>query len=299
MVGGFNGYEGARDTAELLDSACSLPSLLVSEGTGRSGRSDNVVFMTGDNLILTCGGEAADGTNDLSCQSLDLPGETWLQHSVLDTDRLKAAAVVLPEFGAYVLGGFKHHTSSFLPTGSTEWVPGPVLAGDEDEVLYYGICGVALSPSKLMVVGGDTGGLFGGTRVQTYDAETDQMEDWPVLADDRWGHTCAKIGDKVVVAGGVSPMFEIVTSTTVLDLVTRESRQVGEMAGQRAFFGMANLGGIVYVFGGQNGMRSSDSWGSLEVWDELEEGWLPTDETMPTAMNEFGWVVVNANDFCP
>ena len=59
------------------------------------------------------------------------------------------------------------------------------MAGDEETVLYYGICGLALSPSKLMVVGGDGDGLFGGTRVQTYDAEADQMEEWPVLADDR------------------------------------------------------------------------------------------------------------------
>ena len=114
----------------------------------------------------------------------------------------------------------------------------------------------------------------------------------------RWGHTCAKVGDKVVVAGGVSPLFSILTTTTVLDLVTRESRQGGQMAEQRAFFGMANLGGVVYLFGGQNGMKSSESLGSLEVWDEEDEVWLPSEETMPTAMNEFAWVVVNVSDVC-
>lgn len=56
MTGGFNGFEGARSSAELLDDSCVLPTLPWYEGTNRTGRSDNVVIETGDGLILTCGG---------------------------------------------------------------------------------------------------------------------------------------------------------------------------------------------------------------------------------------------------
>jgi len=302
MVGGFNGYEGARDKAELLNNACSLPSLLVSDGTGRSGRSDNVVFITGENMILTCGGESATGEDDLSCQALDISGETWVPHSVLDTDRVKSTALVLPDYGAYILGGFKHHTSSFLPTGSREWVPGPTLIGEEEVVLYYGVCGVVLSSSEFMVVGGDEGEFVTdpsvGGKVMTYDAQTDIMEEWPSLTVDSWGHSCAKLGNKVVIAGGVSPMFTHTKTTTILDLSTRESRPAGDMLETRAFFGMANIDGIIHAFGGSGGL-ATDPMASLELWDDENEVWLQSNDTMPTAMYEFGWVVVNVADLCP
>jgi len=300
LVGGFNGAESARDKAELLNSACSIPSLLVSEGTGRSGRSDNVAFLTGDNLILTCGGESADGTDDLSCQYLDTVGETWLPHSMLDTDRVAATVAVLPDYGSYILGGFKHNTSSFLPTGSSEWIEGPTLSGDEDVVSYYCVCGVVISRSILMVIGGGTGDFIGGTRVQTYDAETDEMENWPELTVFRYGQACAKIGDKVIIAGGWDQFLTTLTSTTVLDLVTRESSEAGDMLVQRAFFGMANIDGSIFLFGGLgDGTSTSDSSkGSLEMWNEEEEMWYPTDESMPTTMNGFGMLIVNVTDVC-
>jgi len=298
LVGGYNAAEDGRDTAELLNSACSIPSLLVSEGTGRSGRTDNVAFFTGDNLILTCGGEADNGTDDLSCQYLDVVGETWLPHSMLDTDRVGAAVAVLPDYGSYILGGFEHNTSSFLPTGSSEWIEGPTLSGDDNVVTFSFLCGVVISHSRLMVIGGVFGDSV-GTRVQTYDADTDEMENWPALAVLRWGHACAKIGDKVIIAGGLDRFFTISTSTTVLDLVTRESSEAGDMLVQRAFFGMANIDGSIFLFGGRGiGMRKSDSKGSLEVWNEEEEMWYPTDESMPTVMNGFGMLIVNVTDVC-
>jgi len=277
LVGGYNAAEDARDTAELLNSACSIPSLLVSEGTGRSGRAGNVVFFTGDNLILTCGGSSENATDDLSCQS-------W--------------SSCCSDYGSYILGGFNHNTSSFLPTGSSEWIEGPTLSGDDNVVTFSFVCGVVISHSRLMVIGGVFGD-FVGTRVQTYDADTDEMENWPALAVLRWGHACAKIGDKVIIAGGLDQFFTISTSTTVLDLVTRESSEAGDMLVQRAFFGMANIDGSIFLFGGRGiGMRKFDSKGSLEVWNEEEEMWYPTDESMPTVMNGFGMLIVNVTDVC-
>merc|ERR1711915_572675 len=69
ITGGFNGYEGARDRCELLNAGCLVPSFPVvsntSGGTNRSGRSDHITHVTEDGVVLSCGGESADGTDDL------------------------------------------------------------------------------------------------------------------------------------------------------------------------------------------------------------------------------------------
>jgi len=82
------------------------------------------------------------------------------------------------------------------------------------------------------------------------------------------------------------------------DLSTRESRPAGDMLETRAFFGMANIDGIIHAFGGSGGLGSDPS-ASLELWDDENEVWLQSNDTMPTAMYEFGWVVVNVADLCP
>ena len=84
LTGGFNGFEGTRDGCELLDSSCFIPALAWSPTTNSSGRSDHVTVRTEDGLLLTCGGEAPDGTDDLSCFSLDLALGSWVPHSMLD-----------------------------------------------------------------------------------------------------------------------------------------------------------------------------------------------------------------------
>ena len=186
LTGGFNGAEGARSGCSLLDSACPIPSLPVSEGTGSDARSDHFVAQTEDGLVLTCGGEAAEGTDDLSCVSLDLTSSPphWTQHSIMDAPRIKATAVTLPGLGVVALGGFKEQGASVLRTGATEWEAGvlPDLFGTVDEVSYYGICSVMLADKdRFLVVGGNPHDLFGGTMVQEYDPLTGRWEMWPVL----------------------------------------------------------------------------------------------------------------------
>ena len=114
ITGGFNGYQGARTECELLNKACLVPSFpTVSNETGGSGRpdrSDHITDVTEDGLVLSCGGDAADGTDDLSCLALDVAGGQWYQHSVLNVVREKATSVAVPGVGLYVIGGFKGRT---------------------------------------------------------------------------------------------------------------------------------------------------------------------------------------------
>ena len=169
LTGGFNGYEGSRAGCELLNGGCAVPALTtvtnITGGSGRPDREDHVTAVTEDGLVLTCGGEAGDGTDDLSCIALDVGASTWSFHSVLSGPRIKATSVGVPGVGLYVIGGFKQLSTELLPVGADTWQPGPTLPGTE-ETDYYGICSLLLSTTEFMVIGGNGEGLFGGTRVQ-------------------------------------------------------------------------------------------------------------------------------------
>ena len=302
LTGGFNGYEGGREGCELLNSACSVPSFPVvsnlTGGSNRADREDHITDITEDGLILSCGGEAGDGSDDLSCIFLDVTTGSWFPHSILTAVRLKATSVVLPSIGLFILGGFKELSSELLPVGTKEWEAGPILPGTNETVDYYGICSIVLSPTEFMVIGGNAGGIR-GTPVQAYSAETGEWDIWEDLYIARWGHSCTRLGDQVVVAGGVSPMpFTILDSTTILDLNTRQQREVGKMLGARAWFGMATLDGKVLAFGGMSPLK--DSYSSILELDIETEEWVQREDTMATAygISSFASVVVQQEDIC-
>ena len=171
LTGGFNGYEGAREGCELLNVGCVIPNFSVvkndteSGGTGRSDRSDHITHVTEDGVVLACGGEAGEGSDDLSCLQLDVAAAEWTWHSVLNAPRIKSTSVALPEVGLYIIGGFKELSTELLPVGSDQWEFGPTLPGS-NETSYYGICSVIISNTEFMVIGGGGEGILGGTRVQ-------------------------------------------------------------------------------------------------------------------------------------
>ena len=322
----------ARDGCELLDSSCPVPSLPLPAGpcpsipcpalpvnttspshpvtcspcgtaytnpcpavcTNSTARSNHILARTADNLILTCGGESPIGTDDMTCVVLDPEAGEWLPHSTLDRPRVMATAITLPSLGLMVMGGFKQLTTSVLPTGSTEWQAGPPLPGVFDKTSYYGVCSVLLSETNLLLIGGGTDSIIPGTRVAEY-SEGAWME-WPSLYTSRWGHACARLGDKVIIAGGVSPFFTLLSTTTVLDLETREARETGEMSVARTWFGMANMGGRLVVVGGMGPLRNA--WGDVEEWVEEEEVWVAREQNMATAMSSFASLVISSEDVC-
>merc|ERR1739838_593359 len=106
ITGGFNGFEGAREGCELLNSACAVPSFPVvsneTGGTNRAGRSDHITHIT-------------EGS--------------WVLHSILPVPRLKSTSVALPGIGLFILGGFKQLSSDLLLVGANEWQAGPTLPG--------------------------------------------------------------------------------------------------------------------------------------------------------------------------
>jgi len=197
-----------------------------------------------------------------------------------------------------ILGGFKQLSSELLPVGATEWEMGPTLPGTLEDNVYYGFCSIVLSPTEFMVIGGESG-QFAGNLVQVYSAETGEWDRWEDLPVSRWGHACTRVGDLVIVAGGITPLpFTMMASTTVLDLNTRESREVGEMMSARAWFGMVTIDGRVLAFGGMSPLK--DSYENIMELDLETEEWVEQDETVGTGfgISSFASVVIQQNMIC-
>ena len=100
------------------------------------------------------------------------------------------------------------------------------------------------------------------------------------------------------MAGGVSEFFQIMATTTVLDLNTREQREIGDMKGPRAWFGMATINGKVLAFGGMSPLK--DSYSNILELDMETEEWVEREDTMATAngISSLASVVVQQSQIC-
>ena len=61
------------------------------------------------------------------------------------------------------------------------------MPGTAEETSYYGVCSVHLDDTEqqFLIIGGDAGGLLGGTRVAEYDPARGDFEEWDSLYTDR------------------------------------------------------------------------------------------------------------------
>ena len=128
--------------------------------------------------------------------------------------------------------------------------------------------------------------------------ETGQWSQWEDLRTSRWGHACSRVDDIAVIAGGVSTVFSIMSSTTILDLKTGEEREAGELMGARAWFGMATLDGKVLAYGGMSPLR--DQYSNILQLDRETEQWVELEDKLQTArgISSFATAVVFQDDIC-
>merc|ERR1712123_464197 len=96
----------------------------------------------------------------------------------------------------------------------------------------------------------------------------------------------------------MGPLFTIMDSATVLDLNTREERQVGKMIGARAWFGMATIDGKVLAFGGMSPLR--DQYKNILELDMETEDCVEREDTMAETrgISSFASVVVQTSQIC-
>lgn len=277
---GPGAFPGISFSTETLGTPCPVPSL-------PSPRYTHVTMLTPDDQVLTCGGSKFQIDTatipDLSCLVLDpnaeapgFPNGAWLPHSTLDVPRYSPFHVVLP-IGIYIMSRStsmwnmtQELTSSFLETGSTEWVVGPTLPANGPWT-----CAAATSDDKFLTMGW-SGGRSGGTLdVAEHDTATGSWASWsqPSLRGGFPG-SCQRLGDNVIFAGGDES-----SNTIILNITTKKARQGGFMTERRLLPGLSTLEGSLLAFGGKQGNRPDGMKDSIEKWDEITEQWSPIEST--------------------
>ena len=129
-----------------------------------------------------------------------------------------------------------------------------------------------------------------------YNISSGSWQQWPPLGEGRYGHSCARLGDTVVVAGGADDRDNYLASTLVLDTVTRQYREAGHLARERFSLGMAMVGDKLVAFGGFD--NSLTSLGTVEEWQEEQEVWMESQLELEDGRAEFGAVTVTGEVVC-
>ena len=109
---------------------------------------------------------------------------------------------------------------------------------------------------------------------------------------------CAKIGNKVIFAGGANSGY-ILRSTEVLDITTRTTYIGGDMASPRLGLKLATLSSS-----GQNklfavaGYSKNESFSTVEEWVEESSTWREAG-SLTKARSHFGVVALPREFICP
>ena len=278
ITGGYNGSNFLSDS-EVIPTTCMVPRF--PGGVISSPHYGHITTLTHDNVILTCGGI----TNSRKCLALNITNNTWVEHSHLDQSRVSSTSLTMPE-GLFLFGDdlYDETTSSFLPTGTTEWQPGPSPPGAG----ITGACAVAISDSEFLLIGG----RYVPDQVVSYSMVTGQWTQWPSLVHGRALVSCVRVGDTVVVGGGEGD-----TSTSVIHLPSKTVTEGGAMTVARGlYFHMAVLGDRLLAIGGDDGVEYLDS---IEEWDSENQVWRETEMRMSTARYSFGLAVAPVAAVCP
>merc|ERR1719219_2346103 len=271
--------------------------------------SAHQTFKTSDPmpLIASCGGSTVSSRRDwtASCLVLDLENQRWDESRMgnLTMPRDGGAVVELKQ-GVLFLGGWgsatSKTTSDFLATGSLQWQQGPRLPQAMDDV-----CAVPVSPTKFLTINGNKihefdAAIAGPTSEEGWRDSTL----WPTLETSRRGHSCTKLGDKVILAGGGRYGRGVLQSTLVLDITTRTISTGGDMANPRRFFNLATIsrggGDTTFALGGESSFisQSSGYLNSVEEWEEESSTWKAAGN-LDRARSLFSVVTIPKNIICP
>jgi len=255
-------------------SGCSPPPL-------PAGRSAHTTFLTSEPnpVLATCGGRVGGGDATASCLVLDKSNQRWDESRMgdLTMPRRRSAVATLKSVGVFIIGGAGDNnprTSNFLAAGSMQWQEGPALPVD-----MWSPCVVTITPTTFLSIYGYNIREFdaviaGPTSIEGWSEEGR----WPRLKTKRtYWPGCAKLGQKVIIAGGYyGGAFR---STEVLDLDSREITAGGDMATPRRYFHLATIrtGGLEKVFavGGQD--WADAELNTVEEWVEESSTWKAAD----------------------
>jgi hypothetical protein len=294
ITGGLNATSLLSSTETYPRSSdCSLPSLPL-------GRFSHTTFVTSEPtaLIATCGGNSGGPTD--SCLVLDPINQGWDESRMgsLTMKRDFGAAATLNHIGVFILGGStgnNDRTSEFLAAGTMQWQEGPALP--EGNWIYP--CSVEITPNSFLII--ERRDIREFNAAIAGPTSTDGWRHagrWPSLKTYRsYQPGCAKIGQKVIIAGGYDE--GALRSSEVLDLVNRSISPGQEMATPRMSFHLATIFNAgenkIYALGGN---VDSTCLYSVEEWVEESSSWKPADNLVEKR-SAFGAVVASKALVCP
>ena len=254
-------------------------------------------------LVAACGGYTSNSSEEYgrtaSCLVLDPINQRWDESRMgsLTVPRYAGAAATLNNIGVFIFGGahfMNIATSEFLAAGTMQWQEGPTLPVGMDRP-----CAVPITSTSFLAIH--------GTYIREFDTtiagptSSDGWREavrWPTLQTQRIAQPgCAKIGQKVIIAGGYNG--GILSSTEVLDLVNRQIISGGDMATPRRSFHLATIvsGGEEKIFA-VAGRDGSTELNSVEEWVEESSTWKAADNLVQKR-NYFGAVAVPRQLICP
>ena len=122
---------------------------------------------------------------------------------------------------------------------------------------------------------------------------------WPKMeTTSRWGPGCAKLGDKIIIAGGYDGRTTTQT-TEILDLTSRTISKGGNLVTPRYFFHMITIDNngdsTTLALGGYDGANALQS---IEKWNPETETWSEVEEQLEEKRDVFGLVALPENLVC-
>jgi len=259
-------------SAEVLNTSCDFP---LPEADGRNG---HISVTTADDKTLVCGGRTPSDYT-ASCLQFNFKTRTWEHHSNMRNKYRTFGSAIALKQGVYIIGGwggFERNSSEFLPTGSSVWTQGPDVPGGGVRMS----CAVKLSDTEFVILGG-----YDQTQALHYSETKKMWTEWPRLTHEVYGHSCVRLGDKILVAGGQDSKGR----TVIYDTKTGSARDVASLKHSRYRPAMVVYGGKAIILGGYgSGKRRSDG----EVWNMDTETWDETDISLNNGRSQFSLVVM-------
>ena len=302
LTGGWDGNSELSSTEVFPPTAnCSPPSL-----PGK--RYYHTTFLTAgdDPVVATCGGQ--DDRNILSsCLVLNASTGQWEENRIgsLLQERDSHAAVTLDQF-VFVIGGqglsarsTTGSTTELLRAGSSSWEQGPTLPIE----MGNGPCAVAISGTSFLAIHlreireFDTS-VAGPTSSQGWR----EKGWWPKMETSRFAWPgCAKLGDKIIIAGGWGRSTRPTLQTTeILDLTSRTISKGGNLVTPRSYFQMITIDNngdsTTLALGGVDG--DDNTLKSIEKWKPETETWSEVEDQLEEERSLFGLVAAPKNLVC-
>jgi len=201
----------------------------------------------------------------------------------------------------YILGGgFSPDTSDVLRFDSKNWIVGPKL-----DHPTYKACATDINATSFVTIGG---GVLEND-ISIYNTVTKSWsKPWPQLMEGRRGHSCVRVNDKVIVAGGyLYTEHENTATTLAIDINTGKHYASMSMNEARSFFTMHGFDRdkeIIIAVGGkvpQKSDNNTDATGfsnTMEVWDmSTSIGWIyEKDFQLTTGTGDLATVVLETSD---